>query len=466
MEQPLRAPVCKPSPLQSIVPKDFNKMGSNPNESRERECDKSWNMSNLTLQEAPTTDLFSAFNSNVLYTPSKVEFQETPKATATAVLKAPELSSNPLIVGSYGISTFKAIEQRNYHLEPKHEKPSHSTTIAPINRGAQSTSLFQPLQVYCSPFELQPPVGPPSARSLDEFKKLDNRRNGLVAENDLSMLVQQPMPLPVPTIPSRILFNSEPESTIRAGLEHMHSPSAFSSPILRGPPGFISIPVESKIGNFSNPPENKISFPMSPQRLSGGFTGAGAGFCRNQDQAKYSNYKRNTYELPPRMLKNLHLTTVHNKSPVRKRNNFNKSEQDEMNFFEELGLDLQETNEKGRSASSASSEQSFLENEGAQKQEGRISSQNEWIEVKSTRKGKNQVAKRAKSREKHNANSAVNTGEYSQEINPSDMSEDDKLELITQMGFSRALAIQALEASGKDLQGAVDWLVSNPPSKS
>ncbi len=268
------------------------------------------------------------------------------------------------------------------------------------------------------------------------------------------------MPLPVPTIPSQVLFDTKfvidsnernamlPKSYESSSCEAMGSsnspclsPQRFASPLMRGPPGFAPISNESKMGGFPAL-ENRVAYPPpSPYKT----------FMGNGNNGK-AVFKRNpyTYELPPRMLK-LH----YQKSPPHRKPVPRQTQPAEMNFFEELGMDSQR--ESGRSGSSASSEHSFIDREetiSIVNEDGTNASpqQSDWIEVKSTRKGKQPHSKKQKSKEKRAAGTAEDT----------EMCVDDKVELITQMGFTKSEAVKALVACDKDLQRAVDWLISKP----
>ncbi|ODM91944.1 putative helicase with zinc finger domain [Orchesella cincta] len=390
------------------------------------ENSSSWNFNGSSLHEAPKTDLFSAFSSN-----SETLYASSSKLDVSAGTESVE-SAN---------SSFNKINS---------------------NIGIVNTSVYKPLEGYRSPFQL-PSVTHVSS-TMEDLKDVGNVRNteGMIVENNLSPIIPQPMPLPTPTIPSHVLYNrnffleggSSPavanivEANQSFGLGNFQSsPQKFISPLLRGPPGFTSVAYEPKLGMFSS--DNSATRSTSPYR--GG--GAGGGLA-----TKYG-YKRNTYELPPRMLKNLSLGNHRSTTPRKLTSNLLPAE---MNFFEELGLDSQSAKETSRSGSSSSSDNSIIDSEEAigvvDEEYSNLSPQSDWIEVKSTRKGKHQSTRKSRGKDKHlpGSEEALET--------TSEMSVDDKVELITQMGFSKTQAIKALQACDKDLQRAVDWLISKPTS--
>lgn len=277
------------------------------------------------------------------------------------------------------------------------------------------------------------------------------------------------MPLPEPTIPSQVLFDTKVYSgenfkPMAKGMEFINdsvggaaqspcfSPRKFTSPLTRGPPGFAPIGYDTNGLNFSSY-DAKGSYPSSPQK--------------SYLSSSKSVFKRSsTYEMPPRMLRNMQVSTNPSKSPVRRQPYPNRPPTAaEMNFFEELGLDSQR--ESCRSNSSASSDQSVIDSDETLSivREGNsiLSPDSDWIEVKSARKGKHSTGR--KSKERKNASKQLNDGSVdSPAPNLPELCVDDKIDIITEMGFSKSEAIKALQSCEKDLQRAVDWLISKPIS--
>ncbi|CAL8121816.1 unnamed protein product [Orchesella dallaii] len=432
----IRHPPPQPAPLLNSRVASQNKLLDNSSISRgvlstsvnrpsnHLESTSSWNVNGSNLHQAPKTDLFSAFSSN--------------SESLYAISSKLEGSSESERVGSTNLS-FNKISS---------------------NMGTVNAAVFKPLEGYRSPFEL--PSVAQSSSAIDDFKDIGNFKSteGMPVENNLSPLIHQPMPLPTPTIPSHVLYNRNfllegesfqttniVEANKSFGLGNFQSsPQKFMSPLLRGPPGFTSVAYEPKLGMFSS--DNSANRSTSP------FRGGGAGGLT----PKYG-YKRNTYELPPRMLRNL---TISNHRSTTPRKPTSRLLPAEMNFFEELGLDSPLAKETSRSASSTSTDNSVVDPDETvsvvDEEYSDLSPQSDWVEVKSTRKGKHQSVRKVRTRDKH-----LSSPEEPSEIT-SEMSVDDKVELITQMGFSKTQAIKALQACDKDLQRSVDWLISKPTS--
>lgn len=433
-----------------------------------------WNSD--TLSNAPKSDLFSAFSSDVqplysssplpnkgdennILTSSENATLGSSRATQSSIHSTSNMSKAP------GPPTTRKESIQTHQLGLKNDlntevhQPILLGKMPELGMNIPSKSV---LDTFTGPFELPRTRQSSTMDALGKDTKL-KQGESVKLLSDVNLTEPQSMPLPVPTIPSQVLFDTKfvvdssegnamlPKSYESISCEAMGSsnspclsPQSFASPLMRGPPGFAPISHESKMGGFPAL-ESRVSYPPSPFKT---FMGNGNGNGK-------AVFKRNayTYELPPRMLK-LH----YQKSPPHRKPVSRPTQPAEMNFFEELGLDSQR--ESGRSESSASSEHSFIDREetiSIVDEDGSNASpqQSDWIEVKSTRKGKHPHGKKQKSKEKR-ATATTEDGSHTE------MCVDDKVELITQMGFTKSEAVKALVACDKDLQRAVDWLISKP----
>lgn len=417
-----------------------------------------WNSD--TLANAPKSDLFSAFSSDVqpLYSSSPLPENNRMKSPENVIGCNFTTQSSIHATSSMSKAPGPPTSRKDMNQTQQHglKNDLNSEVHQPILLSKMNIPSKSVLDTYSSPFEL--PRTRKNSSSLDAKLK---QGESVKLLSDVNLIEPQSMPLPVPTIPSQVLFDTKfvidsnernamlPKSYESSSCEAMGSsdspclsPQRFASPLMRGPPGFAPISHESKMGGFPAL-ESRVSYPPSPYKT---FVGNGNG---------KAVFKRNayTYELPPRMLK-LH----YQKSPPHRKPVPRPTQPAEMNFFEELGLDSQR--ESGRSESSASSEHSFIDREetiSIVDEDGTSAppQQSDWIEVKSTRKGKPPHGKKQKSKGKRGEATA-------EDGSHTEMCVDDKVELITQMGFTKSEAVKALVACDKDLQRAVDWLISKP----
>jgi hypothetical protein len=252
-----------------------------------------------------------------------------------------------------------------------------------------------------------------------------------------------------------------------------------------GVPSFASTPIAAPI-------------PLLPQYHSGS-SGASTGMnLSSLNQLP----RRQSYNLPPRLL-NL---AKHQASSMASR----EPSSPDIDFFKEMGpLPLPGNNTKkgtavgakydsntATSASHLSTMQGLMNNEGCEGIEENFnldtrefptldaSGNDDWIEVKSSKKPKSpttklakgddqQKNKKGKKRSKGSGATIIVSGiispthgyNSSNSQSQDDISVEEKIESLKEMGFEKKHAIKALQACDKDLARAVDWLILNAPFK-